>query len=155
MLGSRLARRIVLPLLLLIAVLFGLLAIAGVRQADRRVEEELEQERQVVLREGDQRKDNPDSFLSRQFYQTFYDEHPYGRPVLGEPETVGAVTRETFLGFLDQYYVPNNMTVIVAGDIDPESTLAAVQAAFGDMEARELPAENYPAEQAEGFDRRR
>ncbi|MHC4952781.1 MAG: sensor histidine kinase [Planctomycetota bacterium] len=44
MLGSRLARRIVLPLLLLIAVLFGLLAIAGVRQADGRVEEELEEE---------------------------------------------------------------------------------------------------------------
>ena len=44
MLGSRLARRIVLPLLLLIAVLFGLLAIAGVRQAQRRVDRELEQE---------------------------------------------------------------------------------------------------------------
>jgi len=41
---SRLARRIVLPLLLLIAVLFGLLAIAGVRQAQDRVDRELEQE---------------------------------------------------------------------------------------------------------------
>ena len=44
MLGSRLARRIVLPLLLLITALFGMLAIAGVQQADARVDEELERE---------------------------------------------------------------------------------------------------------------
>jgi len=43
-LGSRLARRIVLPLLLLIATLFGLLAFAGARQAETRVDRELEQE---------------------------------------------------------------------------------------------------------------
>jgi len=43
-LGSRLARRIVLPLLLLITALFGMLAIAGVQQADARVDEELERE---------------------------------------------------------------------------------------------------------------
>ncbi len=44
MLGSQLARRIVLPLLLLITALFGMLAIAGVRQAQSRVDEELDQE---------------------------------------------------------------------------------------------------------------
>jgi len=43
-LGSQLARRIVLPLLLLITALFGMLAIAGVRQAQSRVDEELDQE---------------------------------------------------------------------------------------------------------------
>lgn len=111
-------------------------------------EEALEQERQVVLREGDQRDDDPDSFLARQFYQTFYDQHPYGRPVLGTTESVGAITREAFLDFLAQYYVPNNMTVIVAGDIDPESVLAAVEEAFGGMQPQELPAESYPTELA-------
>jgi len=44
MLRSRLARRLVLPLLALFAMLFGLLGVAGVRQADRRVDEELARE---------------------------------------------------------------------------------------------------------------
>ncbi|MHC4409872.1 MAG: ATP-binding protein [Planctomycetota bacterium] len=44
MFRSRLARRLVVPLLLLIAALFGLLAITGVDQADRRVDEELADE---------------------------------------------------------------------------------------------------------------
>ena len=108
-------------------------------------EEDLRTERDVVLREGDQRNDNPDSYLAYQSWEAFYGAHPYGQPILGTTETVSSITLETFEEWLDTYYVPNNMTVIVAGDIDPEAALEAVDGAFGGMEPRELPAFNPPA----------
>ncbi len=103
-------------------------------------EEDLILERDVVLREGDQRNSSPGSFLTYQVYEMYYGDHPYAQPILGTEETVSGITREDFLNWLDLYYVPNNMTVLVAGGIDSESALQQVQAHFGDMAAKELPA---------------
>ncbi|MCE2468640.1 MAG: insulinase family protein [Caldilineaceae bacterium] len=107
-------------------------------------EQDLMSERDVVLREGDQRNDDPDSYLAYQSWEAFYDDHPYGQPILGTTETVSSITLETFEEWLDTYYVPNNMTVIVAGDFDPDAALQAVDDAFGGMEPRELPEFNPP-----------
>ena len=107
-------------------------------------EEDLLSERDVVLREGDQRNDDPDSYLAYQSWEAFYGDHPYGQPILGTTETVSSITLETFEAWLDTYYVPNNMTVIVAGDFDPDAAMQAVDVAFGDMEPRELPEFNPP-----------
>lgn len=102
--------------------------------------DELEREREVVLREGDQRDDSPGSFLARQFYQAFYGDSLYGLSILGTPESLGNITREAFLEFLATYYVPNNMTVLVVGDIDSDATLAMIEEKLGALEAQELPA---------------
>ena len=102
-------------------------------------EEELNRERDVVLREGDQRNDNPDSYLSYQVWDAYYGDHPYGQPILGTEETVSNISRDDFLAWLDTYYVPNNMTVIVSGGIDPDSALGQIQAHFGGLEAKDLP----------------
>ena len=103
-------------------------------------EEHLNLERDVVLREGNQRNDNPDSYLFYQVWNAYYDQHPYGQPILGTEETVSSITRDDFLNWLDTYYVPNNMTVVVAGGIDPDGVLAQIEESFGSMVAKELPA---------------
>ena len=103
-------------------------------------EEELISERDVVLREGDQRNDNPDSYLFYQVWNAYYGQHPYGQPILGTEETVSSITRDDFLNWLDTYYVPNNMTVVVAGGIDPDRVLVQIEESFGSMVAKELPA---------------
>ena len=108
-------------------------------------EDELLRERAVVLREGDQRDDDPDSYFFRRARSAFYGAHPYGQPILGTEETVSGITREAFLAWLEAYYVPNNMIVIVAGDIDSEAALQQVKTHFGSMEARPLPALAAPA----------
>ncbi|MFZ4657750.1 MAG: M16 family metallopeptidase [Caldilineaceae bacterium] len=101
--------------------------------------DELELEREVVLREGDQRDDDPNSFLARQFYQAFYGDSLYGLSILGTPESLANITREAFLEFLATYYVPNNMTVVVAGDIDSAATLAMLEEKLGALEPKPLP----------------
>ena len=103
------------------------------------LEEDLILERDVVLREGDQGDDNPDSVLFNQVWESYYEDHPYAHPILGTEETVTSITRDDFLNWLDTYYVPNNMTVVVTGGVDPESTLDQIKAQFGTMEAKELP----------------
>ena len=108
-------------------------------------EEELIKEREVVLREGNQREDNPDSYFSYQVWDMFYGDHPYGQPILGTEETVSRITRDDFLAWLETYYVPNNMTVIVAGGFEPDRALTQVEIAFGTMEARDLPVFAPPA----------
>ena len=108
-------------------------------------EAELLRERAVVLREGDQRDDDPDSYFFRRARRAFYGAHPYGQPILGTEETVSGITREAFRAWLDAYYVPNNMIVIVAGGIDPEAALQQVETHFGSMEARPLPELAVPA----------
>lgn len=101
--------------------------------------EEMLRERDVILREGQQRDDNPDNYLAAEVWRAFYGDHPYGKPILGTGETVSGITREDFLAWLDTYYVPNNMIVVVAGDIDPDEALQQVKTHFGIMEPRPLP----------------
>ena len=107
--------------------------------------EDLESEREVVFREGEQRNDNPATFLSLRTWEAFYGSHPYGHPILGTTETVSSITREDFLNWLATWYVPNNIVVIVAGDIDPDSALRQVEAQFGGMESGPLPKISEPA----------
>ena len=54
--------------------------------------EELERERKVVLEEIKQGQDDPDRMAAQGLFQTAFDQHPYGRPIIGSPETVRALT---------------------------------------------------------------
>lgn len=53
----------------------------------------------------------------------------------GDLEDLDAATLEDVQQFFDDFYAPNNAVVVVAGDIDPEQTLAWVEQYFGDIPA--------------------
>jgi len=63
------------------------------------------------------------------------DDHPYHWPTIGYMEDLTAASYEDVVDFFKQYYGPNNASVVVAGDIDPAQTRAAVEKWFGDIEA--------------------
>lgn len=107
-------------------------------------EEELIKERDVVLREGDQRNDNPDSYMSYQMWQRYYGDHPYGQPILGTRETVSGITHADFLEWLDTHYVPSNMRVVVTGGVDADSMQGQIQNLFGGLEAKDAPSFEPP-----------
>ena len=52
--------------------------------------------------------------------------HPYGRDPLSGIKTVPTITREDLKGFLSTYFVPTNMTVAIAGDIEKEQVVAGL-----------------------------
>lgn len=92
---------------------------------------EIDAERQVIFEESRIETDTPKSAIIRQLYGLVFPNHPYGRPVLGTPETMNAANREKLKAFNQQYYTPENMVLVVVGPIDPKAIRAMVDATFG------------------------
>jgi len=106
---------------------------------------EIDREREVIFEEVRLGEDNPRSFLGRHLYELAFRGHPYGFPVLGDPVAMRAATRETLRGYYKRHYVPENMTLVVIGAVEPEEVRLAVERSFGQVPAsghsrRPLPA---------------
>jgi zinc protease len=102
------------------------------------VPDEIGREREVIFEEARIEQDNPRSAIVRQLYGLVFAGNPYGRPVLGTRQTMQAATRERLRAFNRRYYVPENMTLVVAGPVDPVAVRGIVDRAFG-----RLPATGY------------
>ncbi len=100
---------------------------------------EVEMERKVILEEINRRDDNPSSYLVSKIYSDFFSGHPYARPILGPREIVENMSRDTLIDYYQTYYVPNNMTLVIIGDVDSDEVIAEVKEAFADFEAKPLP----------------
>jgi zinc protease len=94
-------------------------------------ETELELEKKVVLEEMRLGEDIPQRHLARQLYGVVFGSHPYGRSVLGTPEIIQALKRDTLLAFYRRHYVPEAFTLVVVGPVDPAATLRAAQRTLG------------------------
>jgi len=95
--------------------------------------EEIAREREVIFEESRIEQDNPRTAIVRQLYGMVFAGHPYGRPVLGTRETMLAATQERLRAFNRRYYVPENMTLVVAGPVDVAAVRAMVDRSFGQM----------------------
>jgi len=76
-------------------------------------------------------EDNPRRHLARHLYALTLDGHPYGRPVIGTPELVRALTPERLMSFYRRHYVPEAFTLVVVGAIDRDAILADAERTFG------------------------
>ena len=99
------------------------------------VPDEIGREREVIFEEARIEQDNPRSAIVRQLYGLVFAGNPYGRPVLGTRQTMQAATQERLRAFNRRYYVPENMTLVVAGPVDPVAVRGIVDRAFGRMPA--------------------
>lgn len=95
---------------------------------------EVERERQVILEEIRRKNDNPFGFLFDETVPSLYTAGPYRHTVLGSKDTVSALTRDQLFEHYQRFYAPANMTLVVAGAVDPEATHRQVQAAFGALD---------------------
>ena len=93
-------------------------------------------ERNVVLQEYQLRTgNNPFGRFGVQFEKMLLPHHSLGQPVIGSPETIAALTLEEAQRFHARWYVPANITVVVAGNLDPEAVRAVTARTFGAVEA--------------------
>jgi predicted Zn-dependent peptidase len=94
-------------------------------------EEDLEQERLVVLEELRQAMDDPDWFAYQHLMQTAYpSNHPYSRSVLGDEATIKQINAVQMREYHRSHYLPENMTIAIAGAITREEAITVVNAAF-------------------------
>ena len=101
---------------------------------------EFYEEKEVVLEERYQRTDNsPIGKTTEQLLDATFTEHPYGNPVIGYEEDIRNLTREDVRQFFATYYSPNNLTVAIVGDVEPQQVEELAQTYFGRYAAKPKP----------------
>lgn len=104
---------------------------------------EVDRERTVILEEIGQGEDSPQRVCFQQLFSSAFGHHPYGRPVIGSRDTVSSFTSGHLRAFHRRWYVPGNMTLVVAGDVSPDRVLSLARRAFRGK-ARDVPARPVP-----------
>lgn len=111
--------------------------------------DEFTKERDVILREIAMTRDDPDNRLWDALFSTTFREHPYRHPIIGHRDVFAALTRDELLAYYRERYVPDNMVVVVAGDVDAAAVLAEVERHFGAAPRTRLAPVFIPAEPAQ------
>src|SRR5437867_4039415 len=92
--------------------------------------EEYQKEQEVIRREFAMGLDDPDRVVGLRLFATAYQRHPYRFPVIGEIEIYNQLTQEQVMQYYKTRYVPNNLTFVVAGDVDAEKVRQQVTEFF-------------------------
>jgi len=79
---------------------------------------EIEKEKPVVVQEIKRKYDRPTSEMWEEFSAIMFQGTPYAREVIGTEEHVNSFTREMLVDYYNRYYHPENMTLVVVGDIE-------------------------------------
>jgi len=107
--------------------------------------QEFDMEKKVVLEEIAMSQDDLTSNAYEYLYQNVCAGSPLAWPVLGYEHTVGNLTREQMHAYFERRYSPNNLTLIIAGNVDPHGVLATVERLCGGWPAHPLgPARQPP-----------
>lgn len=94
----------------------------------------LETQREVVKEEKRSRIDNqPYASFQEEIFKRAYRKHPYMNVPIGTMEDLNAASLEEFIDFYKKYYVPNNATLSIAGDIDIDETKKLIEKYFGEI----------------------
>ncbi len=108
--------------------------------------DEVAREKEVILREIAMTRDDPDNRFWEAFFATAFREHPYRHPIIGYRDVFSAVTRDDLLAYYRTRYVPNNLVVVVVGDVDVAATQALVAQHFGSVPRARLAPVLVPGE---------
>lgn len=112
-------------------------------------QEGVDTQNEVVKEERRMRIDNAPygGFLDAVFSNLF-QKHPYKDPNIGYMEDLDAATLEEFQEYFEIYYVPNNATLVVAGDIQIEQTKKLIEDYFGPIPTGKEVTRDFPTEDA-------
>jgi zinc protease len=97
-------------------------------------------EKQVVLEERRMRtEDDPVSFMQEAAMAATFEAHPYQWPIIGWLHDIDSISLDDYRTYYHRYYLPNNCTLVVVGDIDPKEALTQIEATFGQLPAGPEP----------------
>lgn len=120
---------------------------------DAMTQEKLNNQRDVVKNERRQRVDNqPYGTAFEKIFANIYPEgHPYNWTTIGSLEDLTAASMDDVKAFFRQYYVPNNASLVIAGDFDEKLARQWVEKYFGPIPAgREITRPNPPMPKING-----
>jgi predicted Zn-dependent peptidase len=92
---------------------------------------DVDAERGVILEEIAMHEDDPTDMVHDQFAQVLFGDGPLSRPVLGSVESIESIGRGAVNGYYRRRYLPQDMVVAVAGNVDHATVVRLVRKAFG------------------------
>jgi len=111
------------------------------------IEVEFAKEHQVVLEERRLRTDDqPRSKMQEHFESVAYSNSPYKNPVVGWPDDVAGLTLDDLKRWYSLWYAPNNATLVVVGDVNPDEVFKQAKKFFGPLKKSVLPAPKLQGE---------
>lgn len=93
-------------------------------------EKELVREKEVIIQEIAMHRDSPEDLIVDIFDETAYPEQPLGRSILGNEERVANYSRDDVMRYMARHYVPSNMILSAAGNVDHAEFVALANRFF-------------------------
>jgi zinc protease len=108
--------------------------------------EDCESERTVIISELQGGENDPDTLLDQELTAVAFKAHPYRHPTIGWLSDLQAMNRDDLYSYYRRFYVPNNATLVIVGDIDKNEAMRGVMRHFdhiaqGDVSRRPLTRE--------------
>ena len=116
--------------------------------------DDCESERTVIIAELHGGENDPDVLLDQEVTATALKAHPYRHPTIGWLPDLQTMTRDDLFGHYRRFYIPNNATLVIVGDVDPDDALRRAEKHFGAIPAGPAPARHWTAEPEQTGERR-
>jgi zinc protease len=102
-------------------------------------EQEIERKKEIIKGSLKQREEDPSFVAERTFRKEVFGDHPYGRLTEGSGETIDSIKREDLIKFYSDYFLPNNSTLSVVGDLTEEELNVLVKGYLDNWTKADLP----------------
>ncbi len=94
---------------------------------------ELDKEKQVVIEEILEGEERPERVASKLLFENAYVKSPYRYPVIGFKPIVEKFTREDIIAFRKKWYTPENMFLLIVGDVNPQQLRGEIERMTADL----------------------
>src|SRR5688572_27651610 len=101
--------------------------------------DDCESERTVIISELQGGENDPDQFLDQELTATAFKAHTYKHPTIGWLSDLQTMTRDDLFGYYRRFYIPNNATLVIVGDVDSDEALRLADQRFGAIPAGAQP----------------
>jgi zinc protease len=116
--------------------------------------EDCESERTVIISELQGGENDPDTLLDQELTAAAIKAHPYRHPTIGWLPDLLTMTRDDLYSYYRRYYVPNNATLVVVGDVDTKEAMRRVVHHFDGIAAGEVTRRMHTKEPEQFGERR-
>ena len=97
-------------------------------------------ERGAIEQEVKAKESNPILPVVQRANHVFFGDSPWGTDPVGTVASFDKMTATDIAAFYHTWYHPNNATLVIVGDVDPQAALASVKTFFGPIEKKAVPA---------------
>lgn len=102
-------------------------------------------ELESVYEEYNMYQDNPGSVQREFIYSKAFEGHPYSRSIIGLPDHLKNPRLSKLIQFYEEWYTPENMVLILVGNVNAQQISGRINAAFGRLPQKNTPERNtYP-----------